>query len=143
VYSNKPLQCPSSCSALPQVLKYAEPLRPNAGEFIAECINTARLRLCRPFDVRWCSHGLVVTTHNAHAEVPIRHYGAAVRLFDAGRPPPPQPHVRSAPAPQRHCLRPSTKLNKNFSSEPCWSVVEQLLHHLSNIDQKLSISDIG
>ncbi len=65
------------------MLKFAGPLRNNAGECLGEFINTAQFGLARPFDVRWCSHGLVVTTHMAQPAGNGKDHHAAVSLFDA------------------------------------------------------------
>ena len=67
-----------------QVVQFAGPQHCNAGERIGAFVNTAAFGLARPFDVCWCSQGLVVATHMAQPKRNSRDHRAAVSLFDGG-----------------------------------------------------------
>jgi hypothetical protein len=60
-----------------QVLKFAGPQHADAGQLKSVFIDTVQFGLSHPYDIRWCSHVLVVTTHTANK----RDAKAAISLF--------------------------------------------------------------
>lgn len=66
-----------------QVLKFAGPLHADAGRLHSVFIDTARAGLSHPYDVRWCSRGLLVTTHAAQMDRRNGDTRAAISLFNS------------------------------------------------------------